>query len=327
MVDELLKSVSKNLDKFSLKLKKFIATNQKKLSNLEETNLKLGLYHLRSNHVNDAIFRFRLVLLFNKNSAEAYYNLARCQYIKGDKVKAKQNLDECLRLNPNHKEAKFFNKTFDKSEKIDEIPLSVVHDFYDKFAADYDNEFNEEQGYFVPEDLCDLTYKYKKTANYMLDLGCGTGTTGFKFKQKYKNAHLHGVDISKNMLKQLQKKQHSSSNGYKSLVNISIEQYLNKTNNKFDIVIASLSLHYHAFFTSILQQIKTKLVDNGVVSLALEKDLNSKVKVSLNYGYENFCYSRSYLKEQIDKSGLKLLDIAESTIKNDRIAFICVCKK
>lgn len=328
MLGDFIYTFSKIIKEFKNKLINFIHINQNKIINLEKTNFNLGLYHFRTHNLNDAILRFKIVLLLNKNNSDAYYHLARCQFLKDQKEKAHEFLNKCLKISPAHKEAKFFLKFLDKNSIIDEIPISIIKEYFDKYATEHGEELDIKQGYFLPTDLAETTYKHKKNASYILDLGCGMGITGFEFKKKYPDAELIGVDISQQMLKQLQlKQQNQDSKYYKSLINTEIEQYLLKTKKKFDIVIGCLSLHYNSSIFKNLTQIKSILAAEGVISLAVEKNSISKEEVALNYEHENFFYSKIYLEKEIKKSGLIILDIIETSIRNDKTALICVCKK
>lgn len=315
--------------KWIIRAKDFIIHTKKKIFNLEKTNLELGIYHLNAHNINDAIFRFKLVLLINNRNIYAYYNLARCQYSKGNKEKALESLQKCLEINPKFLEAQFLYNILDKKFEVDEIPISIIEEYYENFSTSYDEEFSPNQGYFVPDDLSELITKHYKKLNTkikILDLGCGTGLVGESLGTKFSETEITGIDISLKMLIQAKEKQ-KYNHIYNNFIHQDFRNFIAKTKQKFDIVTACLSLHYQKSFSNTLSSIREILKNDGIVIFAIEKTLHDHQKVNLNYGFENFCYNKSYIKDEIHTSGLHLTEIIESSVKNDRIAFICICKK
>ncbi len=326
MIENVLSEAYKYFRLASSKLKEMINSNQKKLSNIAATNLDLGIYHLREGNINDAIFRFHLVLLLDKDNIPAMYNMARAYIAKDKETKASYYISKCLELSPHNVEALFLKRIFDKKTQVSEVPISIIKSYYNNFAATYDAEFNIEKGFFAPEDLLTIASKFVKSPKNILDLGCGTGSLGFLLKGKYGNAELVGVEISEKMIKILQEKQSKTSNSYHLVVENDMWEFLLKTKKKFDLIVANLSLHYHADIEKSLKMIKQCLEPNGIFVFSVEKS-NTPEQIALNMGNENFCFSAKYIKTAIENSKMRFLDQTETSIKNDRMALICACQK
>jgi len=304
-----------------------IKKNQSKVINLEKTNFDLGLYHLRKRNINDAILRFYITSLFNNKNANAYYYLAKCYYLKKNLLKAKKNIALCININNQHTECKFLQKIITQEGVIDEVPESIIEEFYQKYASKYDMEYNVNEGYFTPYDLMEAASKYVKKAKEILDLGCGTGVCGKKFKSLFPEADITGIDIAHNMLARAQHKYFRNHPIYSKLIHNSVSTFITKSSKKFDVVISCLSSHYKRHLHSDLLEINKLLNAEGYACLAFEKNVSNNNDQTLSYGYENFCYNENYVESELKKSKFKILFSGSSPIKNDRIALIYVCQK
>ncbi|MBP7710520.1 MAG: tetratricopeptide repeat protein [Rickettsiales bacterium] len=77
-------------------------TIKEKCKDLHYTNFDLASRHLEKGNLSEAIFRFRFVKKFWPNDFDAYYQLAYCLVLKNKPEKAKEVLEELLKLNPNY---------------------------------------------------------------------------------------------------------------------------------------------------------------------------------------------------------------------------------
>jgi predicted TPR repeat methyltransferase len=320
---------SKSLYTYYLEFIKFTKTQLQKLKDLADTNYQLGVYHLRQHNMADAELRFRIVLFINPNHTNALYNLAKCLFIRNKKEKALAILNTALKLQPKFPEAEYLLNVMTNNATLKLIPISIIEEYFDSSAEKYDEEFNVEKGYKLPENLLNLLFESlnpKKTYS-VLDVGCGTGQCGLKFVNKLPTPELYGIDISKNMLNIASKITLHDEPIYKKLIHQDYQEFLTKTKNNYDIIIAGLSLHYQSTLSTTLKHITQILNKHGYVAFSVEKVDNDNIEFKLNGSFENFCYNEDYITQEIKKSGLKLVKIDQSAIKNDRIAFICICTK
>ncbi len=300
-----------------------------KLKNLTETNYLLGLHHSRLHNMADAELRFRIVLFLNPHHPDALYQLAKCLFIRDQKAKALANLNKALALKPHFAEAEYLlsiitNKTTTKS-----IPISIIEDYFNVAASRYNNEFNAQNGYTAGKDLvAEVSNHLDPQKIYsILDLGCGTGQLGELISQNLSTVGLYGVDISENMLNIASVIQKSNKPIYKKLIHQDYHLFLAKTKNKYDIIVAGLSIHFELSFSATLKEIAHVLGSHGYIAFTVEKSLNDDSEAILNKNFENFCYNESFVMHEIKKAGLKCVSITQTTIKNEIGAFACVCIK
>lgn len=82
-----------------------------KISNLEQSNIKLAHYHKNKGDIKEAIFRLKLVIRFWPNNDEAKYLLALCYYEQKDHQKA-ANIINKISLNDENLAKKIRELTF-----------------------------------------------------------------------------------------------------------------------------------------------------------------------------------------------------------------------
>ena len=104
----------------------------------------------------------------------------------------------------------------------------------------------------------------------ILDLGCGYGENCIEFVKRGR-IKVIGIDISKKMLEVAIKE-----NSHKNIIykNIPMEE-LHELDNKFDIVISSLAVHYVEDFKELSNNIYNLLNDGGVFIFSQENPLNT----------------------------------------------------
>jgi predicted TPR repeat methyltransferase len=307
----------------------FLKKHEHRLSNLIETNYHLGLFHMRGHKLNDAIFRFRLILYFRPNHYWALYQLSRCLYAKDKIEKAQRKLLRALDVNPEFVEATYLLSLIGNKETPNSIPGSIIEEYYNNLVSQYDEEFCPKNGYRIPEYLVDLlVYNLKdESKSYnVLDIGCGTGQCSGNLVSRITVDNLVGVDFSESMLEEAKKLNKKGLYVFSKLVKADYMQYLTKTANKYDIVIAGLSLHFHKNLSDILKKIKAVLVPGGVMAISIEKSFDNEKEVDFNYSFENFCYNKDYVEKEFKNAELQLEAINEYSIKNDRLAFVIICK-
>jgi 2-polyprenyl-3-methyl-5-hydroxy-6-metoxy-1,4-benzoquinol methylase len=90
-----------------------------------------------------------------------------------------------------------------------------------------------------------------------LDVGCGTGELTKKLARFSKE--VTGIDVSANMIAEARKRNHGENIEY---LKISAEEYLEKTEKRFDVIISVAALH-HMREETILGSMKNKLTKNG----------------------------------------------------------------
>lgn len=100
----------------------------------------------------------------------------------------------------------------------------------------------------------------KITPNNVLDLGCGSGFFLQALKKKYPKAHIYGLDIALNMLKQAKKKQFFRSKW--SLIQADMTS-LPFACGAFDLVFANQVMHWSYPLKSVLNELNRVMAQDG----------------------------------------------------------------
>jgi len=134
-----------------------------------------------------------------------------------------------------------------------------IQKFWDKQAKRYD--LAEIQFAHVYKDIIAKTVKYLNLSDNALDYGCATGTKTIELANKVQ--HIHGLDISAEMINEAVKKQDESK-----ISNISFSQgtifNTNLEETSFDKIIAYGIIHLLEDKEEVIQRIHKLLKPGGL---------------------------------------------------------------
>ncbi len=104
--------------------------------------------------------------------------------------------------------------------------------YYNTFAATYDEDFAEELGYYYPNKIVDIYRNECTSVNIpILDVGCGTGLVAEALKLPQEQ--IDGVDISTEMMEVADKKQL-----YRALYKVDLTKSLDSIKNEYCAVLS-----------------------------------------------------------------------------------------
>ncbi|KKK43403.1 hypothetical protein LCGC14_0668980, partial [marine sediment metagenome] len=160
----------------------------------------------------------------------------------------------------------------------------------------------------------------KETAN-IIEIGCGYGFNLEGWMKKYKKAKFVGIDIDPNGIEHAKQLiEESNWSDRVELYQIPLEDYVTKTDTKFDIAILNMVLHEmnpdDKYRLSVLDNIYTLLKDDGllIVGDTMIPDLfkpNTKIQLydvmhkMLEVGIGSKFYDEQSFKGLIDSSSFK----------------------
>ena len=153
-----------------------------------------------------------------------------------------------------------------------------IQKFWDKQAKRYDQA--EKQFATVYSNIIDKTCKYLNLNDNVLDYGCATGNKTIELAKKVK--HIHGLDISSEMINEANKK--------KRELNISFSQGTifdsNLEKNSYDTIIAYGIIHLLKENQKVIQRIHELLKHGGffISTTACMKDkmdIKTRIEVTL----------------------------------------------
>jgi len=148
--------------------------------------------------------KFYLLDLENNASFESNYNLGSIyQKLKDyDKALIYYKAANKLKSDPN---TEYLINSIEENNKITKPPKEYISRLFDYYSDDYENDLINNLSYKVPEYFFDIFKKHliDKENNFnILDLSCGTGLIGQKFKiANHKISEIIGTDLSQKMLK------------------------------------------------------------------------------------------------------------------------------
>lgn len=303
---KIFKDTPKNILNFVIDKWHELKDIKRKLLNLKQSNLELGIEHIYNGNIKDAVFRFKFILKFlDKNSKEAHYWLAWCYFLDNKNNKAKMHL--MIAKDLDHKKlGDFLN-----NHEIQEIPETIYQQYLNLSCYHpwrYEQTYLENQ-----EDLyknaIDLALEYFEEIPQdcsILDLGASRGETFLSLNQRIeKNYHLTGVNISDEMANQLIA---FDDLKYDEITIMSYQEFINKTSEKYNLIFAINSLIFTAKLKDYFIALNKICKDAGVVTLALP---SKTLGVHYKYDQSNkfFIYDESFILNQ-----LKLADIKNFSI-------------
>jgi len=156
-----------------------------------------------------------------------------------------------------------------------------IQKFWDKQAKRYDRA--EKQFATVYSYIISKTSKYLNLNDNVLDYGCATGSKTIELAKKVR--HIHGLDISTNMINEAIKKKNELK-----ISNISFSQGTifdsNLEKNSFDTIIAYGIIHLLEENQKVIQRIHELLKQGGlfISTTACMKDkmaIKTRIEVTL----------------------------------------------
>lgn len=325
-----LASIAKNiLSQFNIaEIRKKIAEIIDKLSNLARTNYELGLYHLKFNHLPDAIFRFKIAKRLNKSYVEADYYIALCYYDEFQYEKAKPYLIKYLTLDKveNLESARFLlNVVNGEVDELKCIPSSIIAHKFEQIITEYGSRALGEIPFEAQKQLLLMTAQYLQASNdatnvtTLLDLGCGIGTIAVLARKAKIASLIYGVDLSPHMADISRKEKFDEIPLYNAVINEEALSYMEKiaqTSQKFDIIFASDLLCYIAKIENLLLLSKQLLNSQGAIAVTFRLSTDESEASTFDPHIQQFAFAPEYIIQAASQHGFKVNAQQETTLLN-----------
>ncbi len=151
--------------------------------------------------------------------------------------------------------------------------------FWDKQAKKFDD--SEKQFESASRELLDRTKEYLNTNDYVLDFGCATGTKTLELAEAVK--HIHGLDISSEMIGEALKKKNKAD-----IKNVDFIQGTIFTTdlekNSFDKIIAFAIIHLLEDSDKVIQRIHELIKAGGLfisITSCFKDKMDSKTRLEI----------------------------------------------
>jgi predicted TPR repeat methyltransferase len=297
-------------------LKAFLVECKRKTQDLTKTNFELGKHHLNRGNLLDAKMRFKMVITMDKSYPEAHYYLGCCYYLNSEIDKASEMFEQAISLGEHKKYAEYRLKLI-RNEQIKNIPTGIIREDYDFYASNYNKEYVDKLGYVAHSNLCRFVQDYidenPKKITKVLDLGCGTGLSGFMLKQTLNPKTIEGGDISANMLDVAKETSTDETPVYSKLYKIDLNDMPGKIKGKFNLITGITSFHYATDLKKLLHNCKKMLSKDGIIAFNVQQS-NTDEGPTIDYNHNNFCYSKTYLEQLANQLKFKKFKIEDNDI-------------
>lgn len=194
-------------------------------------------------------------------------------------------------------------------------------EFYDRIHREI---FNNSEQKLISQTIT-IALKAIKSPNInVLDIGAGTGNISLKLLADQKVSSIICLDLSKEMLNQLQKK--ADINKKIKTVNIDADSFLAANQTKFGLITISSVLHHLPNYFASLDKIINSLASGGILAIFHEPSgeksiildfmewLNIRIYVNLvvpsrirnlmkrlNYGFADYQIGRGFSLNELQK--------------------------
>jgi len=252
----------------------------------------------------EAINNLLNAIKIEKDSSKIYFNLAEMFLSIGDLNNSKKFFSKTIELDQNHEAANFKKKLLN-GKFTGEFPINYLKNYFNDYAETFEKHLITNLHYSIPivfsniiNDKYGINYSFKK----ILDLGCGTGLCGNQIKNNYQS--LTGIDISMEMLKKAKEK-----SIYSELQCCDIINFLTKTNEKYELIIAGDVLIYIGNLSELFRLCSNVMTENArfIFSIEVEKTKNYSAKLTGRYSH-----NYNYIKKLTQQNNL-MIEFSENT--------------
>lgn len=200
----------------------------------------------------EAVDAYQKALVLKADYADAHYNLGNALKQQGKLKEAKLSFQKAISFKPDYGRAKHMLSSL-IGDTPETAPREYVENLFDSYADKFETSLVKDLKYNIPKLISDIltNSNNNKSLGTVLDLGCGTGLLGLEIKKQC--SRLEGIDISKKMLTQANRK-----NVYDKLSQFDILDYLSRMPLSFDYYIALDVFIYVGDLREIFRLIKSR---------------------------------------------------------------------
>lgn len=204
------------------------------------------------------------------------------------------------------------------------MPPAYVAGVFDGYADHFDSALIERLHYTVPADLRELVDQVTCTGQgfgRLLDLGCGTGLAGERFRAVC--AWLEGVDLSEGMTAQARRKAI-----YDELAICDAVPFLAANEGRYDLIVAADVLVYFGDLTPVITGAMQALAPDGRLALSVEAADSGGYRLTAG---QRYAHSEAYLRQELGRTGFLVEAIRETVCRTEAgqplKAYLAVARK
>lgn len=291
---------------------------REKMKDIPGTNYVLGKDHFCRGNLTDAMVRFKMVIWFKPEHAEAYYFLGRVAIAKDEKEKACGYLEKALSLQGDFPGARFLLDALRAPQEVTGFPAEMLVETYDMLAETYEHTWLSRKQYTGHTALVKAVLQQvtDKNPNLMvLDLGCGTGLCGELLREKEVVKSITGVDISAKMLEKAKYRKIKNEIVYDTVVHSDVASYLDKATETYDVILAADAFEHFGHPEKILKKIARALTANGLFAFTLIDNEGDTIRPDMKEC--RFVIPKKIIPGLIAKAGFTLVSSREVPLRDE----------
>ena len=248
-----------------------------------------------SGQIDGAIAAFRAAIHNKPDYAEAHNDLGNALRVQGLIEQAIASYRTAIRFKPDSPDWQYVLDGLTGKTSASTAPATYVRGLFDEYAARFDEHLVGKLNYRVPEQLLDAVLAVAPARQFdILDLGCGTGLCGVKFRPHART--MVGVDLAPKMIEKA-----AARAIYDRLIVSDVVESMRNQADSFDLILAGDVYMYVGDLTATFAAAASTLRNGGLFAFSVERHdgegfvLHTKVR---------FAHSLSYVREISRRFGL-----------------------
>lgn len=245
-------------------------------------------------------------------SARAKFQIANIYLRNNKKNEAIGYLRDVMKHIPDHEGAKHALASLGELPTPECASRDYVESLFDQMAANFDQHLVDDLDYAVPvmiRDLANNVLGTKYSDLRILDLGCGTGLTGYHLigsTPKY----LAGIDLSPNMIAEAKKKDVYDLLRVGDIVDVM--QDMNKT---FDLIVSSDVFIYIGNLSKVFQSCADSIELGGLMIFSIELEESNSDYVLRKTG--RYAHNPAYVYNLANACMFEVVNSINAKLRND----------
>ena len=282
-----------------------------------EILVNYGAVLLELKRPTEALGLFDRALAKDSKNAVAWNNRGNAFVALERFPEAVNSYNRALALDPNLETARrnrFLVRL--KLGKVNRIPDFAVREMFDAIAEQFDSMLVDDLGYRGHEQVRALAERVleRQTALRILDIGCGTGLAGERFKEMAAGGRLDGVDLAPRMLEEARRRAI-----YGDLILGDFEAVLTAPGAvaAYDLIVCADAINYLGDLALAFAGAANRLEPGGHFLFTCE----AKEGAGWEFNAANrFSHSETYLRDEAARTGLIFLAHEPCTIRHEKTA-------
>ena len=238
---------------------------------------------------------------------QAWSSFGEVAHIAGRRDQAREAYEKYLQLRPDDAEVRHILVAPRDDAPPARVPDECIQQLYRRFSTFYEANVCDELDYQGPERIQDLVASATGDGDNLavLDLGCGSGLAGVRLKPR--SARLVGIDLSPEMVDLA--RAHAI---YDDLEVAEITNWLERTPDSFDLIVACDSLIYFGDLRQVVVSAATRLNKAGVIAFTVERGDQYPFRLSDSGRYT---HHPNHVRDVAAEAGLSVVRLDEGYLR------------